>query len=147
MKNFYIDHNLGTWTNAELARVTEVPGLILGSAPTWQLNIVQSDGNGGNTGIDLSDAASFRAAVDNDFDHSSAPMLRTPSGDIDMTGAVSGILKVPLDASGTEFAAKLGTRQSIPAWLEVAGLDSQGKTIYCWQLRVNCLNSIDPTGE
>ena len=144
MKKYFVNNDGNSWTNNELARVTDRPSLIYGSAPEWELNFVVSNGVGGSIGVDLSDAIGWRAVVDSDFDHATSPMVVTESGDIDMTAVASGILRIPLDTDTQSFGEKIGTKTQLGAFLEIQGLDSNSKMIYCWQLPVTCLNSIDP---
>lgn len=142
----YIDFNRGTLTNTEMARVVGYPELIYGSAPMWEIHLVVSDGEGGTTGADLSDAVAWHAAVDTDFTESTIPMVRTLDPDIDHSGAASGVILVPLDTNTTTFHDKIDNRQTLPAYFELRGLDAEDKTIYCWQLRINALGAVDPEG-
>ena len=50
-------------------------------------------------GADMSDAVSFHAAVDVDFNQDTPPLVRTLSNEVDGSKAASGIIAVPLDCS------------------------------------------------
>ena len=45
-QEYYVNFEGNSWTNTEMARITNVPSLIYGSAPTWELHFVQSNGDG-----------------------------------------------------------------------------------------------------
>ncbi len=146
-KKIYINFDSGSLIDDKGALVTSYPSLAYGANPTWELNFVRVDDNGTLQGINLSDAVSFRGAVDNDFLSGTAPMLRVPSSDFELSGAASGIIGMTLDAATQEFLSKVNGRQSTLAYTEVVGKDSNGKPIYFYQFRTNCLMSIDPEIE
>ena len=91
--------------------------------------------------VDLSEAVAYSAAIDNDFLSGTQPMCRTLDTGIDHSGAASGIIIVSLDASTETFFAKVDGKNSIPAFFEIRGLDSDDKVIYDYRFRVNALRS------
>ena len=145
-QEYFINFDGNSWTNDELARITNVPSLIYGSCPTWELHLVQSNGDGGSVGVDLSQAVAWSAAVDTDFTQSTTPMVRTLDSGIDHSQAVSGIIAVELETMTETFFAKVDGKQSVPAFFELRGLDANDKVIYCWQLRINALGAVDAEG-
>ena len=145
-QEYYINFEGNNWTNNELARTTNVPSLIYGSAPTWELHFVQSNGEGGSIGANLSGAQYWTACVDNDFSQSTAPMILIPSSDIDSTLAADGIIAVELDTETQQFLSKVDGKAQLPAYFEIRGFDENDKAAYCWQLKINALGSIFPSG-
>lgn len=145
-KQYYINANEGGWTNNELGKITSNPSLVYGSKPTFELNFVESNGDGGAVGVDLSDAVSWRAAVDTDFSSATDPMIRASNADFDTTAVASGVLNVTLDATTSSFFQKIDGKQSVNTWLEVRGLDENDASIYVWQLKVTAMGAVDATG-
>jgi len=115
------------------------------SSPTWEIEFVTVE-NGVVTPVDVSGAVAWKAAVDSNFDHTSDPMCRTLDADIDKTEAGDGIIKPTLDANTDTFETAVGTKETIRAWFELQGLDSEGAVIYEARFEIIASNAIDPAG-
>ena len=146
-RTLYIDFNKGTLTNSGMARVVEYPTIIYGSDSIWEVHLVAADPDSGiATGVDLTSAVAWHAAVDTDFTQSTTPMVRTLDPQIDHSRADEGIISVQLNALTENFLVKVDGKQSIPAYFELRGLDENDKTIYCYQIRINALGAVDAEG-
>ena len=146
-RSIFIDFNKGTLTNSGMARVVGYPTIIYGSDSVWEVHLVAADPDTGiAAGVDVTSATAWHAAVDTDFTQSTTPMIRTLDTGIDHSQAASGIISVQLNALTENFLAKVDGKQSIPAYFELRGLDSNDKTIYCYQIRINALGAVDAQG-
>ena len=143
MKNqiIYIDFDKGTLADAQGGRIMNTPSLQMGAEPTWELHFM---GFEQGTLPDMSDATSFRAAIDTDFLSATTPMVR--SLNIDSTEAASGIIKVPLNTNTETFISKVDGRDALPAYFELYGLDSDDKVIYDFRFGINCRGTVDYQG-
>lgn len=143
MKNsiIYIDFDRGTLADAQGGRLTYMPSLQMGAEPIWEIHF-QCFEQG--TLPDMSDAVSWRAAIDEDFLSGTTPMVR--SLDLDSSEAASGIIKVPIDTNTETFIAKVDGRPSVVAYFEIYGLDSNAKVIYDYRFGVNCQGTVDYQG-
>lgn len=97
--------------------------------------------------IDLS-SLTFRAAIDTDFDTTTDVMSRTVVGQVDMTQAALGIIKVPNNADNARFysqvnAQKNGVRQ---ATFQIYGYNSLGEEEFFDTMTVNAIMPVDPLG-
>jgi hypothetical protein len=120
------------------------------SAPLWRLILGVGDAlNGTFTPQDMSDAVAWASAVDDDFDHTTDPMVRTLDADIDSSAAASGIVDVRLDANTSTFqevVAGLNFKREV--FFEVRGLDSETppRVLYYAKFQILADNTIDPSG-
>jgi hypothetical protein len=110
----------------------------------WALTFVEENGL---TPVDVSDAVAWRAAIDDDYDHSSEPMARTLNENIDSSQAASGIITTTLDTYTATYLAALGTSPKKNAYFELRGFNSGGKVIHEASFLITAYNSIDPEGE
>ena len=55
----------------------------------------------------------------------------------------SGYVAFPIDCTESGFIDKVNGKDSIPAWLEIYGLDEDDIPIYDYRLKVNCLGTIE----
>lgn len=145
-KILYINWDTGNIIDDEGAVVMGRPSISYGSAPVWQLNFVRVNNDGTLSGIDLSNVISYHAAVDTDFLSSTMPMIRTLDDDIDHSQAASGIISVSMNAGTTTFFEKVDGKNSIGAYFEVRGNDSNDKCILDYRFNVNALGAVDPQG-
>jgi len=123
------------------------PGIGYQSEPTWQIKFVVADRDASTiTAIDVSDAVSWDANIDDDFDEASQVMVKTLNADIDTSQASSGIISVPLDADTSTFNSALGTAAKKDVYFELNGYNASGKKIYNALFTITAYNSIDPTG-
>jgi len=143
MKNsiIYIDFDKGTLADAQGGRIMSTPSLQMGAEPTWELHFA---GFEQGTLPDMSDAVSWRAAIDTDFLSGTTPMVR--SLDIDGSDATSGIIRVPLNTNTTTFIEKVDGRDSLPAYFELYGLDAADKVIYDYRFGISCRGTVDYQG-
>lgn len=140
-KKYIADYDIGGWIDSNNGRVYVPPPLVYGTAPTWELTF-----KSGGVAVDLSSAVSWKAAVDYEFDHATDPMLRVLTADIDATDADDGILRVLLDTRTQVFSDAIGTAKSLPAYLEILGLDADGLPIHSILLDITARNAVDPVG-
>lgn len=120
------------------------------SHPTWRVYFKKVDKAAATvTAVDLSAAVAWKAAVDDDFDHTSEPMCRTLDADIDSSQAAAGIIDVPLDADTSTFAASIGTKANLrQVYFELRGFDSSGEEVHSARIEIVALNIVDPnTGD
>ena len=143
MKNqiIYIDFDRGTLADAQGGSVMGVPTLQMGAEPVWEIHF-QSFEQGSLP--DMTDAVSWRAAIDTDFLSATTPMVR--SFDIDASSAASGIIKVPLNTNTETFISKVDGQNAIGAYFELYGLDSEAKVIYDYRFSIACRGTIDYQG-
>lgn len=146
-KIFNIDFNLGNVLDADGGILMTTPTISYQAAPNWELHFVENVESAGSlVPIDVSQAVSWNAAVDVDFTDETQPMIRTLPSAIITSGAASGIIVVPLDANTETFYQKINGRNSIPAYFEIRGRDSNDRVIYDYRFRINALGAIDPQG-
>lgn len=143
MKNklVYIDFNNGRLCNSGGSVLMEAPSVIMGSKPIIEFHF--AEWNNGNTYLpNMSDATSFTAAIDTDLDIETPPMTTTASSDIVISGLPSGILSVPIDATTSGFTSKVNGKDSLQAWMELYGQDTNGDIIYDYRFRLNCKGTV-----
>ena len=142
----YIDYDHADIVDNEGAIAMQRPSISYGGNPTWQLNFVRVNNDGTLSGIDLSEVISYNAAIDTDFLSSTMPMVRSLDSDIDHSQAASGIISVSLNAGTETFFAKVDGRNTVPAFFEIRGRDSEDKCILDYRFPINALGAIDPQG-
>lgn len=145
-KRLYINFDTGNLIDDEGAILMGRPSISFGAAPQWELHFCRVMDDGSLSGADLSEAVSWTAAVDTDFLSSTMPMIRTLPSGIISTQAASGILTVNLDANTTTFFEKVDGRNSVNAYFEVRGKDSEDKVLYDYRTSIYALGSVDPQG-
>lgn len=145
-KILYINWDSGDVIDSEGAIKMDRPNISYGSAPVWQLRFVRVQNDNSLSGIDLSNVVSYHAAVDTDFLSSTLPMIRTLDSDIDHSLAGSGIISVSMNACTETFFNKVDGRNTIGAYFEVRGNDSDDKCILDYRFPVNALGAVDPQG-
>lgn len=146
-KIFNIDFNLGNVLDGDGGILMTTPTISYQAAPNWELHFVENVESAGSlVPIDVSQAVSWNAAVDVDFTDETQPMIRTLPSAIITSGAASGIIVVPLDANTETFYQKINGRNTIPAYFEIRGRDSNDRVIYDYRFRINALGAIDPQG-
>ena len=117
------------------------------SAPTWEIQLSSVDADAGTvTGLDLTAATAWKAAVDKDFNHTTDPMCRILNADIDSSRAADGIISLKVDANTSTFAAAVGTKEKISAYFELQGLNSSAEVIFEARFAITATNAIDPSG-
>lgn len=144
MKNkiVYIDFNNGRLCNNGGSVLMDPPSVIMGSKPTIEFHFAEwSDGN--MYLPNMSDATSFKAAIDTDLDIETPPMTTTASSGIVISGLPSGIVKVPIDATTSGFIEKVNGKDTLPAWMELYGKDTNGDIIYDYRFRINCKGTVE----
>ena len=116
--------------------------------PTWRIIFGIANAIAGTfTASDVSDAATWAAAVDDDHDHDSTPMCRTLDANIDSTDAGSGVVDVTIDANTSTFLAAVGTRSTLrPTHFDVSGYDAGTRKIWYAKFEITAVNSLDPSG-
>ena len=122
------------------------PSISFGAAPQWELHFCRVNDDGTLSGADLSEAVAWQAAVDTDFLSSTMPMIRTLDSGIDHSKSASGIITVNLDANTTTFFEKVDGKNSVNAYFEVRGRDSDDKVLYDYRTSIYALGAVDPQG-
>ena len=145
-RTIFINFNNGDVIDSEGAFLMSTPSIGYQSYPKWELKFVKVNEDGSLGSVDMSQAVSWHAAVDTDFDSSSSPMVRTLDDEIDSSGAGSGVIVVGLDAGTQGFYDKVNGRESVNAFFEIRGNDSTDRVIYDYRFRVNALGAVDPQG-
>ena len=145
-RTIFINFNNGDVIDSEGAFLMSTPSIGYQSYPKWELKFVKVNEDGSLVGVDMSQAVSWHAAVDTDFDSSTSPMVRTLDSEIDSSGASSGVIVVGLDAGTQGFYDKVNGREAVNAFFEIRGNDSTDRVIYDYRFRVNALGAVDPQG-
>ena len=145
-RTIFINFNNGDVIDSEGAFLMSNPSIGYQSYPKWELKFVKVNEDGSLEGVDMSQAVSWHAAVDTDFDSSTSPMVRTLDSEIDSSGAGSGVIVVGLDAGTQNFYDKVNGRESVNAFFEIRGNDPTDRVIYDYRFRVNALGALDPQG-
>ncbi len=101
--------------------------------------------NGVLTPVDVSDAATWKAFFDKDFNKTTAVMVEVEDADIDSTDAATGILKISVDCDTPEFLTAVGILESIPAFFQICGYDETGKKIHSYIIKCTAWNAIEVT--
>ena len=145
-KQFYIDFNNGRLCNSGGASLLDLPSVIMGSKPTIEFHFV--DWSDGISYLpDMTDATTFTAAIDTDLDVNTDPMTVTASGDIVTANLVSGVIEVPVDGTASGFISKVNGKDTLPAWMELYGKDSNGNIIYDYRFRINARGTVIYSGD
>ncbi|MBQ7208159.1 MAG: collagen-like protein [Lentisphaeria bacterium] len=131
--------------DADNCRLAGNPVLYFGASPEWVLHLYTGEPGETPVPLDASGIPAFRAAVDVDWTASTEPMCRTVSG-IDVSGAASGVIVVPIDANTVRFGQVLNGARSKDAYFELRGLDTNGDVALLILFPVTCHNVIDPEG-
>lgn len=145
-KRININFNNGNLIDDVGAVLMTVPNITYKSDPTWELHFVDVSENGTMIPVDLTEATAWHAAIDNDFNASTDPMVRTLADGIDASQAVSGIIAVELNTATSSYFQKINNREQIPAFFELRGLDAEDKVVYDFHFRVYARGAIDPEG-
>lgn len=146
-KIFYINFNTGDVLDETGAILMTKPTISYQANPNWEIHFVTvNDESGDITPVDVSQAVSWNAAVDTDFDSSTSPMIRTLPSGINSDASASGIIIVPLDAGTETFYTKVNGKNSIPAYFEVRGKNTADRVLYDFRFAINALGAIDPDG-
>ena len=142
MKIYY---NIATQNRCDkfgIVLVGNAPLICFKQQPEWTLNLLDDNG----MPYDLTGIESFRAAVDVDFSHSTAPVIRSLDQDIDHTQKSSGILKISLNANTVNFQQAVDGALNKKAYFELWGLDQNAKTKLYIMFEIRLSSVIDPDG-
>ena len=126
-------------------QINSKPVLFFGEQPVWQLRLYQSEVGSEPENTDISGIASWRAAVDSDWDSKTEPMCRTVNGIAH--NASTGLLTIPLNANTVSFLDKLENRKSRDGYLEIRGYNYSGNVAMVIIIGIICHNTIDPEGD
>ena len=141
--NIYYNIKSQTRCNEQGIRLSgEFPAICFKQQPEWTLNLLDDNG----MPYDLTGIESFRAAVDVDFSHSTAPVIRSLDQDIDHTQKSSGILKISLNANTVNFQQAVDGALNKKAYFELWGLDQNAKTKLYIMFEIRLSSVIDPDG-
>ena len=126
-------------------QINNKPMLFFGEKPVWQLQLYQGEVGLEPEKANVSHVVSWSSAVDVDWDNTSAPMCRTPSG-IDASESSEGLLGIPMNANTISFLNKIEKKRSCEGYWEVRGYDSIGNIVMIIIIGIICHNSIDHNG-
>lgn len=121
------------------AKTMNKPLVFLGEIAQIELNFCDST-VAGLAPLDMSYISSAIAAIDTDFDTTTAPMCH--NDDVDCSQAASGIFNISLDTNTEQFLSKVQGKQNVAATFEFRGKNSSDETVYVIQLPVNCTGAI-----
>ena len=142
MKIYY---NVATQNRCDefgIVLVGNAPLIYFKQQPEWTLNLLNDNG----MPFDLTGIESFRAAVDVDFSHATAPVIRSLDPDIDQTQKSNGILKISLNANTVNFQQAVDGALNKKAYFELWGLDQNAKTKLYVMFEIRLSSVIDPDG-
>lgn len=145
-KIFYIDIESGKLLNVRGGQILDRPTIAYQEQPTWEIHFVSIGTDGTLIPGDLSQIGSWKAAVDTDFDSSTTPMIRTLPDGFDVSNNDKGIILVNLNANTETFFEKIDGKQSVDAVLELRGVNTSGRLVYDYKIKITCVGSVDPTG-
>ncbi len=141
--NIYYNIKSQTRCNEQGIRLSgEFPSICFKQQPEWTLNLLNDNG----VPFDLTGIESFRAAVDVDFTHTTAPVIRSLDQDIDHSQKSSGILKISLNANTVNFQQAVDGALNKKAYFELWGLDQNAKTKLYVMFEIRLSSVIDPDG-
>lgn len=117
-------------------------------APSWEIIFGVADPVAGTfTPSDVSDAVAWAAAIDDDWDHATTPMVRVLDASIDDSDAATGQIVVALDANTATFvAAVAGVPFLRTTFFELRGLDAGAALIHYARIQIVADNTLDPSG-
>lgn len=138
MIKLYIDQNKQI-IDENGSRLLSKPSIYYGEIAQIELNFCDST-VAGLSQIDMSNISSAIAAIDNDFNTTTAPMCHDDA--VDCSQAVSGIFNIALDTNNEQFLQKVQGKQNVNATFEFRGKNSSDETIYVVQLPVICNGAI-----
>lgn len=117
-------------------------------APVWEIIFGVADRTAGTfTPIDVSAAVAWKAAVDDDFNHDTDPMVRTLNADIDSSSAGSGIIVVSMDANTATFLAAVADKDELrTVKFDLSGLNASLGLAYYAKFAIVADNTLDPSG-
>jgi hypothetical protein len=144
-KALYIDYDQSALVTKRGAREYVNPPLAYQESGVWRVTVL-SKSTGTALAVNLSDASTWSAAVDDDFNSASEPMVRILNADIDSSAAASGVLDISMDANTATFLAAVGTSSSITAYFEIRGYNLSGAVVHYLQIPILAKNAIDPSG-
>ena len=119
--------------------------LYYGEVPDWEIHVVTVSGTT-LTAVNMTTAASFASAVDDDFSSASDPWVRVLDADIVSTSKATGVITVPVDSNTATFAAGIGTSESVLAYFELRGLNSSAELVFYVRFAISAKNTLDPAG-
>lgn len=141
--NIYYNIKSQTRCNEQGIRLSgEFPSICFKQQPEWTLNLLNDNG----VPFDLTGIESFRAAVDVDFTHTTAPVIRSLDQDIDHSQKSRGILKISLNANTVNFQQTVDGALNKKAYFELWGLDQNAKTKLYVMFEIRLSSVIDPDG-
>ena len=142
MKIYY---NIATQNRCDkfgIVLVGNAPLICFKQQPEWTLNLLNDNG----VPFDLTGIESFRAAVDVDFTHTTAPVIRSLDQDIDHSQKSRGILKISLNANTVNFQQAVDGALNKKAYFELWGVDQNAKTKLYVMFEIRLSSVIDPDG-
>ena len=141
--NIYYNIKSQTRCNEQGIRLSgDFPAICFKQQPEWTLNLLDDNG----MPFDLTGIESFRAAVDVDFSHSTAPVIRALDQDIDHSQKNNGILKISLNSNTVNFQQAVDGTINKKAYFELWGLDQNAKTKLYIMFEIRLSSVIDPDG-
>ena len=143
-KQIYINFDTGDLIDESGSILLSFPTIAYKAYPTWEINFINFGQDGTKIIPDLSDAVSWVAAIDSDFNLDTPPMVR--STEIDVSKAKEGVVNVKLNSNTTSFKEKVNGKNSVQAFFEIRGLDNDGNAIYVYRFRIQALGTVDANG-
>ncbi len=140
---YYFNATNNHLINPAGTKVTARPRIAFATTPVWTIQFCNFS-EGKLIPLDLSNAISWRAAIDCDHKPETAPMCRSLSENIDIDDLANGYVTVKLDAGTETFYDAVKGREERTAWFELWGLDQNGEAIHYCKFQVGAIMPIDP---
>ena len=144
-KIIYFDYDRGRRINSDGTEDGINQRIGYQEAPDWEIRFKRIEGSVVSA-VDVSDALTWEAAIDDDFDHATDVMARTLNANIDSTNASTGIIVVSLDADTSTWETAVGSTAKIASYFRLKGLDASSNPIHRAFFEIVAENDIDPAG-
>ena len=141
-KTFYINNETGNRVDANGVQDTSLIQLDYKSLEDWTYHAVDSD----NIAIDLSDATTWRFALDDNLNYASTPWIRILDNDIDSMNATNGVVVMSMDSNTEAFRAGVNGLRFKQTYTRLQGFDASGYEKFSFCLPVLAMGNVDPEG-
>ena len=141
-KTFYINNDTGNRVNADGERDTSLVQLDYKALESWEYKAVDSN----NNPIDLSEATTWRFALDDNLNYSSSPWIRILNDDIDSTNANSGVIVMQMDSNKEAFRVGVNGLRFKQTYTKLQGFDASGYEKFAFCIPVLAMGNVDPEG-
>ena len=141
-KTFYINNDTGNRVDANGSQDTSLIQLDYKSLEDWTYHAVDSD----NVAIDLSDATTWRFALDDNLNYSSTPWIRILNDDIDSTNASNGTIVMQMNSNTEAFRVGVNGLRFKQTYTKLQGFDVSGYEKFAFCIPILAMGNVDPEG-